>query len=254
MPVDHTKNIIEVRDASFSYGAVDVLRDVVLEIHKGDYVGIVGPNGSGKTTLFKIILGLLKPRTGSVRLFGQDVCEFKQWYKLGYVPQKAVNFDASFPATVYEIVAMGRYGKGKHFFRTDEDRKAIEDALMQVGMLEYKDRQIGDLSGGQQQRVFIARALVNEPEVIFLDEPTAGVDEKTQDEFYSLLKKMNEDMGITLILISHDIERITKEVMHIICVDRTVNCHISPEEYLEESGSVNVHGRDVKIITYHHHN
>ncbi len=120
-------------------------------------------------------------------------------------------------------------------------------------MWENKDRLIGDLSGGQQQRVFIARALVNDPEVIFLDEPTTGVDRHTQDSFYALLKKLNQDLGITLVLVSHDIERLTQEVMHIACVDKTLTCHVSPEEYLAESQSLHVRGEDVKIITHHHH-
>lgn len=257
MPVDHTKNIIEVRGVSFSYGLGNILHEVNFEIHQGDYVGIVGPNGGGKTTLFRVMLGLLRPQIGSVRLFGEDVEDFKDWQKIGYVPQKAVNFDSNFPATAYEIAAMGRYRKEKHRFqigRGAEDEKAIEAALRQVGMWDHRDRQIGDLSGGQQQRIFIARALVNEPEVLFLDEPTTGVDKESQEEFYALLKKLNAEFGLTLILISHDIERITEEVMHIVCVDRTVACHVSPEEYLKESSLINIHGQDVKIITHHHHN
>ena len=119
-------------------------------------------------------------------------------------------------------------------------------------MWEYRDRLIGDLSGGQQQRVFIARALVNQPEVIFLDEPTTGVDKPTQDNFYALLQKLNQEFGLTLVLVSHDIERILKEVMHIACIDKTLTCHVSPAEYLAESESTNIMGKDIKIITHHH--
>jgi zinc transport system ATP-binding protein len=118
--------------------------------------------------------------------------------------------------------------------------------LEQVGMWEYRNRLIGDLSSGQQQRVFIARALATEPEIIFLDEPTTGVDEKTQNEFYKLLKTLNQEFSLTLILISHDIERITKEVMHIACIDKSLVCHLSPEEYIKES-------KTSQIITLHHH-
>ena len=178
----------------------------------------------------------------------------KDWQKIGYMPQKATSFDFNFPATVYEIVAMGRYKKGRRFFKTTaEDKRAVQNALLQVDMWSYKDRLIGDLSSGQQQRVFIARTLVNEPEVIFLDEPTTGIDKETQDGFYSLLQRLHNELDLTVVLISHDIERITKEVMHIICVDRTLTCHISPEEYLRESKSVNILGQDVKIITHHDH-
>jgi zinc transport system ATP-binding protein len=252
--VDHTKNIIEVENISFAYGGVDVLEHITLDIHRGDYIGIIGPNGAGKTTLFKIMLGLLRPKTGSVKLFGQDIGSFRDWRKIGYVPQKATSFDANFPATVFEVVAMGISTKTRFFNRTTAaDREAVRQALEQVDMWGYKDRLIGDLSGGQQQRVFIARALVGQPEVIFLDEPTAGIDKQSQDGFYAMLQKLNKELGITLVLVSHDIGRLTKEVMHIACVDRSLTCHTSPEEYLQESQSVEISGQKVKLITHHHH-
>ena len=253
--VNHHKNIIEVENVSFSYdGSENVLENITLDIHQGDYIGLVGPNGAGKTTLFKVILNLLVPQKGQVKLFGIDIQNFHDWQRIGYVPQKAVNFDVNFPANVHEVVLMGRYSAKKMFQRTSPaDMGAVKDSLEKVGMWEHKDRLIGDLSGGQQQRVFIARALVNKPEIIFLDEPTTGVDKETQNGFYILLQKLNREMGITLVLVSHDIERLTQEVMHIACVDKTLTCHVSPEEYLSESRSLNVRGQDVKIITHHHH-
>jgi zinc transport system ATP-binding protein len=252
--VDHTKNIIEARNVSFAYGRETVLENITLDIHQGDYIGLIGPNGAGKTTLFKIMLGLLRPKTGTVRLFGQDPEGFRDWQRIGYVPQKAINFDANFPATVFEVVSMGLSGRIRLYNRaTQEERQAVWKALGLVEMREYENRLIGSLSGGQQQRVFIARALASQPDVIFLDEPTTGVDQKTQDGFYALLKNINEEAGITLVLVSHDIERLTKEVMHIACVDRTLTCHVSPEEYLSESQTANVLGREVKLITHHHH-
>jgi zinc transport system ATP-binding protein len=246
MQVDHTKNIVEVKDVYFSYDKEEVLKDITLDIHKGDYIGIVGPNGAGKTTFIKIVLGLLSPQKGSVRLFGKDIKEFKDWAKIGYVPQKATNFDVNFPATVKEVVTMGRYSNKGLFKRiTGEDYKIVKEALKQVDMLDYEDKLIGDLSGGQQQRVFIARALAGKPEIIFLDEPTTGVDKQSQDEFYSLLKKLSEELDLTLVLITHDIERLLKEVMHIVCIDHTLFCHTSPEEFLKESE---------KVLSLHHHN
>ncbi len=254
MPIDHTKNIIVVENVSFAYDSEYVLKDITLEIHQGDYVGIVGPNGAGKTTLFKIMLGLLRPKSGTVKFLDQNINDFKDWQKIGYVPQKTATFDFNFPATVHEIVTMGRYRKGRRFFAaTADDKQAVQNALAQVDMWGYKDRLIGDLSGGQQQRVFIARALVNDPEVVFLDEPTTGVDREAQDGFYSLLQRLHGELDLTIVLISHDIERITKEVMHIICVDRVLTCHTSPEEYLKESKSANILGQDVKIIAHHNH-
>jgi zinc transport system ATP-binding protein len=239
---------------SFSYGPEEVLRDITFDIHQGDYLGMVGPNGAGKTTLIRIMLGLLKPDSGAVLLFDQDISQFKDWSKIGYVPQKATSFDINFPASVQDVVLMGRCGRRGLFHRLNKtDRQLSRQALEQVNMWPYKNRLIGDLSGGQQQRVFIARALVAEPEVIFLDEPTMGIDPKMQDEFYAILRKLNQEFNITLILVSHDIERVTDEAMHIACVDHSLVCHTSPEEFLMESRSLSMFGKDFKIIGHHHH-
>lgn len=230
--VDHTKNSIEISHVSFAYGDTEVLSDITFEIHKGDYLGLVGPNGAGKTTLLKIMLGLLTPKTGRVLLFGTDAREFRDWPKIGYVPQKAVNFDKRFPATVFEVVLMGRAAmRGLAHGFIAEDRAAVEHALKTAEMWEERDRLIGDLSGGEQQRVFIARALVTSPEIIFLDEPTTGVDSQSQEEFYALLRRLNREARATLVLISHDIDRVLREAMHIACIDHTLVCHGSPEDY-----------------------
>jgi len=249
---DHEETIIAVQDVSFFYGEDEVLKNVTLDIHTGDYVGVIGPNGAGKSTLLKIILGLLPAASGTVKLFGTEISHFTDWQKIGYVPQKVTNFEEHFPATVREIVAMGRYRKLQKR-TTADDKKAVRDALEQVGMWDQKDRLIGDLSGGQQQRVFIARALVNQPEILLLDEPTTGIDQEAQDGFYGLLRKLNKDFNLTLLLIAHDIERITREVMHIACLDRTLTCHMSPEEYVKESASATIAGQNVKIMIHHHH-
>lgn len=241
--IDHAQNIIEVKNVSFSYGNEEVLHDITLDIHRGDYLGMIGPNGAGKTTLLKIMLGLLAPSRGSVRIFGQSPQEFGEWQKIGYVPQKVTHFDANFPATARETVLMGRYGRrGLLKSVTREDRNMAEKALREVGLWDERDRLIGDLSGGEQQRVFIARSLAGEPEIIFLDEPTTGVDQNTQDQFYALLRKLNADLHLTLVLISHDIERVTKEAMHVACINRVLVCHMSPEEFLKtEAGNYSFH-------------
>lgn len=253
--VDHTKNIIEIKDVSFSYGKkLDVLKNINLQIHKGDYIGFVGPNGAGKTTLIKIIVGLIKPQKGSVKFFGKDISLFKDWHKIGYVPQRIVNFEKNFPVTVFEVVLMGKYSQNKFWnLLNKKDRVGVKEALEKVSMWDYRDYLIGDLSGGQLQRVFIARALVSNPEVIFLDEPTTGIDEKSQQAFYQLLKRLNTEMNITLIVVSHDIEKLTQEVMHMVCINQTLTCHTTPEEFIKESQSTNIFGQDVKIITHHKH-
>lgn len=232
--VDHSKNIIELRGVSFGYTDELVLENIDLAIHQGDYLGVVGPNGGGKTTMLKIMLGLLKPASGEVLLFNQPIGEFKDWWRIGYVPQKAVNFDARFPATVEEIVLMGRSGKrGLARWMTKEDTAKAVAALEQVGMREHSGRMIGDLSGGQQQRVFIARALAGEPEVIFLDEPTAGVDAASQKKFYELLQKLNSELDLTLVLVSHDLGVIASHATELAHVNRTLTYHGDPEEFAD---------------------
>jgi len=237
--VDHTKNIIECVGVSFSYSNQEVLKNINLGIHRGDYIGLVGGNGAGKTTLLKIILGLLKPDSGIIKLFGQDITDFKDWSKIGYVPQKATNFDINFPATVEEVVLMGRFGRRGLFHKINEgDRKKATEALKHVDMLEHRNKLVGDLSGGQQQRVFIARALAGDPEVIFLDEPTVGVEKDIKDEFYKLLRKLNEELHLTIVLITHDIESMSHEAMHIACIDRTLVFHNSVDKFFEETHKV----------------
>lgn len=234
--VNHTENIIEVQNVSFAYNGQDVLTNINLRVHRGDYLALVGGNGSGKTTLIKIIVGLLKPDIGEVKLFGTDIREFKEWSKIGYVPQKATNFDSNFPATVEEVVLMGRYAR-RGLLRSvnADDRAKAFAALAQVEMGAFKDRLIGDLSGGQQQRVFIARALATEPEILLLDEPTVGVEKDVRDEFYALLKKLNEDMSLTVVLVTHDVESMAHEAMHIACIDQTIFFHDSVDAYFRDS-------------------
>ncbi|MFZ2556002.1 MAG: metal ABC transporter ATP-binding protein [Minisyncoccia bacterium] len=237
--VDHEENIIEVQNVSFSYSGHVVLKDINLSIHRGDYIGLIGGNGSGKTTLIKIILGLLKPDSGTVKLFGKNIEDFKERSKIGYVPQKATNFDASFPATVQEVVLMGRYGKRGLFNRvTADDREKAKEALEHVEMWQYRDRLIGDLSGGQQQRVFIARALATEPEVIFLDEPTVGVEQNIKDDFYALIRKLNRDLHLTVVLVTHDVESIAQEAMHVACLDCTIFFHDSVDAYFKDTHKI----------------
>lgn len=231
--IDHTKNIIELHNVCFSYTNEAVVKNVSLNIHKGDYVGIIGPNGGGKSTLLKIMLGLLKPQEGNVKLFGTDIQKFREWYKIGYVPQKTY-VEINFPVTVEEVVAMGRYGKrGLFHFTTQKDREEVTKALSQVDMTEHRKKQISDLSGGQQQRVFIARALATEPEVIFLDEPTVGVDVKTQKQFYALLRKLNSELDLTLVLVSHELDVVAHEATELGYINRTMEYYGDPETFLK---------------------
>lgn len=220
--VDHTKNVICVKDLSYSYGKHEVLIDVNLNIHKGDFLGVVGPNGGGKTTLIKLILGLLKADRGQISLFDKPLEEFNDWQKIGYVAQKVTNFDPTFPITSAQVVGLGKSKK-----------QDINWALRQVEMEDFKDKLIGQLSGGQQQRIFIARALAQKPEMIFLDEPTTGIDASTQEEFFKLLEKLNKDLDITLILISHDINIVTDIATEIAFVNKKLTYFESARKFLE---------------------
>jgi zinc transport system ATP-binding protein len=238
--VDHTKNIIEVSNISFSYNDQEILKNVNLSIHKGDYLGVVGSNGSGKTTLLRIILGLISPKSGTIKIFGQDISQFKDWSNIGYVPQKVINFDNNFPVTVEEVVMMGRYGKRGLFHRIkEEDKQKATEALRNVDMLDYINRPIGDLSGGQQQRVFIARALAGDPLILFLDEPTVGVEKDIKEKFYQLLHDLNKKLHLTIVIVTHDIESMSHEAMHVACIkDNTLVFHESIDDLFKKTHGI----------------
>ena len=224
--------LIFVENVSFGFQGLEVLRNISFSLSRGDFMALIGPNGSGKTTLIRIILGTLKPSSGRVLLMGQKADQFNQWERLGYVPQKATHVDPYFPASVREVVALGLLSK-KRFPRlvTRQDEAAIERALEQVDMKELKNRRIGELSGGQQQRVFIARAIVNGPDVLFLDEPTAGVDAETQTRFYDMLAELNRNRGLTIALITHDFGIITKHANKVACLNQRLFFHGTHEEF-----------------------
>ncbi len=253
MPVDHNKNIIEVENVSFAYGDNKVVSDVTLAVHQGDYLGVIGPNGGGKTTLIKLMLGLLKPDKGQIKIFGQEIEKFKNWDKVGYVAQKSINFDPNFPISVRSLVEMGRFAKtgpGKRLSKLD--KKRVELALDQVGLLAVADKLAGELSGGQQQKMFIARALCQEPQIIFLDEPTSGVDLESQNQFYKLLEKLNHELGITLVLISHDIDVVTSEVTEIACINRTLTYHGYSKDFGTKDYLRKMYGEGVKFVVHTH--
>lgn len=200
-------DILEVKNLSFSYSDEEVFRDISFKIEKGDFLGIIGSNGAGKSTLIKLILGLLPADSGEIYLFGQARGEFRDYSKIGYVSQKAASFNSGFPTTVREAVSANLYSR-KGFRPFDAERKRAErektdKALEEAGMLKYSGRLIGRLSGGQQQRVFIARALVSEPELIFLDEPTVGVDSQSVDSITEIITGLNK-RGISIVMTNHD--------------------------------------------------
>lgn len=216
-------NVLAAKNLQFSYGTETILKSVSFDIRKGDYVGLIGQNGSGKSTLLKLLLGLLQPTGGEIELFGESIKKFHDWEKIGYVPQRSGIFDQSFPATVEEIVEMG-------LLKMKDDKKArIEHALEMVEMSHLKDRQLRELSGGQQQRVLIARALVNQPELIFLDEPVVGVDTQSQHNFYQILHRLNKDLNLTLLLVSHDLDIVAHEADYLVMMTEGEICKCTKE-------------------------
>ena len=228
--------LISVENISFGYNGLLVLQEISFAVCPGDFMALIGPNGSGKTTLIRIILGISKPTRGRVVFMGEEISQFSQWRRIGYVPQKATHKDPYFPASVREVVAMGLISK-KRFPRVlnRQDEAAIDRALELVDMKPLKARRIGELSGGQQQRVFIARAIVNGPDVLFLDEPTAGVDAETQAHFYEMLAGLNRKEGLTIVLITHDFSVITKHVNKVACLNQRLFFHGTHEDFCSSS-------------------
>ncbi len=226
------ESLVSVEGVSFRFGHHQVLNDIVLSIYSGDFLGILGPNGSGKTTLLKIILGLLKPSQGRVLLMQKSQHDFTEWGKIGYVPQNATHIDPYFPVSVQEVVAMGikSLAPSERVAKAGE-AQAIQEALKHVGMESHRTRRIGQLSGGQQQRVFIARAIVNRPRILFLDEPTTGVDAQTQEQFYDMLARINQDEKITIVLVTHEIGIINKHITKVACLNQSLIYHGSHGEF-----------------------
>ena len=204
------EEILKVENLNFEYPDTTVLRDVSFSLGKGDFLGIIGANGAGKSTLIKLILKLLPLQKGSITLFGEDLNSFRDIRRVGYVSQKANAFNKSFPATVGEVVIANLYGKKRLLSRyTKEDKSKVRAVLEQVGMADFEQRQIGKLSGGQQQRVFIARALIAEPELLLLDEPTAGVDAANANAINDILTRLNKQ-GMTIIMTNHNTPELVK--------------------------------------------
>ncbi len=222
---------VEMEDVSFSYAKQEVLKDVNLKISIGDFVGIIGPNGSGKTTLIKLMLGIIKPKRGKIRIFGKEIEEFRKWDLIGYVPQKFV-ISSSFPATVEEILLSS--GSVDH------------DILERFDIDKILKKKFVELSGGEQQRVLLAVALLKDPQLLILDEPTVSIDFETQTEFYSILREENKK-GKTIILVSHDVGMVYEHVKTVIFVNRGICCITKTKEEI-----YSVYGKSFRRFNHRH--
>lgn len=213
------KSTIKFKNVSFGYDKNYVLENIDFEVEEGDYIGIIGQNGAGKSTLLKLMINELKPINGNIDILGEDINNFRNWEKIGYVNQKSNSFSSSFPITVREVVSMNLVSKIGLFKSIKKKHlKCVDDMLKLVGIYEYKDRLIGSLSGGQQQKVFIAKELMKSPKILFLDEPTVGIDLTGQKEFYKLLKNLNENLNLTIIIVSHDLFIVKEEVKKVVVI------------------------------------
>jgi zinc transport system ATP-binding protein len=238
--------VVDIDNVSFNYGLVSVLENISLKIHEDEFIGIIGPNASGKSTLLKLILGLIKPDEGSITISNQK-CQHKKNH-IGYVPQH-VNFARDFPVTVEEVVLMGHITTSSLFFKFNKSEIASAEKAMQALEIEnIAKRQIGSLSGGQLQRVLIARALVCQPNILILDEPTSNVDMRVEEDIFALLKNHSEHM--TIIVVSHDIAFISGYVDRVACLNHTLVCHDT--ESISGKMIEELYDAPVKMIHHHH--
>jgi len=255
--LDKSEAVITIENLSFSYGAVDVLSDVSMTVSRGEFLAVIGPNGGGKSTLIKILLGILKPYEGKVRIFGKKPGLSKN---ISYVPQD-VSAGRGFPVTVREVAMMGRM-LTKRSLRTKEDVLAVDAVLDKLSLLDSASKRMDDLSGGQRQRALLARALATEPEMIFLDEPASNVDMKGQTRIFDLLAELNSHM--TVVVVSHDLTIIPKYATSVACVSGSVHKHddaeVTEDMIYESYGSMEgcpvelvAHGHPHRVLKEHGH-
>jgi zinc transport system ATP-binding protein len=234
---------VEFEKVSFAYAKEKILEHMIFRVTSGDFVALVGPNGAGKSTLIKLCVGLLTPTCGQIRVFGEPVVNSSSKLNIGYVPQNSLK-DRSFPVTVEEVVAMGRVralGMGRYLRKSDN--KIVEDSLNLVEIGNLRKKIIGELSGGQQQRVLLARALATQPKLLVLDEPTAGVDTNAKENIYRHLKELNQNLGITILMVSHDVECVAQYANQIASIEKGLRYYGSSSGYCKKCD-----GQDIDVV------
>lgn len=227
------KKLIELENVWVSLDGRPVLQDITFELGERTFLGVVGPNGAGKTTLLKVMLGLIKVDRGTVKVMGMSPRELKhELHHIGYMPQ-TVLFDQNFPVSVFDVVMMGRTCCiGLMRFPGRADRLAAMESIEKVGLKGLEKRPIGELSGGQQKRAFLARALCRETHILFLDEPTSGLDLPVQEEFMQLLNSLKDELGLSVIFVSHDVQTLARYSDEMICINHSMHVHGRPSEVL----------------------
>lgn len=247
--------VLFIKNLSFSYEATEILSGVSFAVNNGNYIALAGPNGAGKTTLVKVILGLEGKHEGTVEIFGKDFANFNDWNRIGYLPQRVNDFNPLFPATAKEVVGLGllsRKGYPRKFTRNDEAK--IKQTLDLMGIFDLKDKLVGDLSGGQQQRVFLARALVSDPELLILDEPTTALDPQTREHFFGLVEKLNKEKGVTIILITHDTSYVGQYASNLLYLDKKVVFYGRFADFCESKEMEKYFGHFSHHLICHQHN
>lgn len=241
--VDFTM-IVDIQKLSVDYSGIKALDDISFGIAEGDFLGIIGPNGAGKSTLFHCMLGLRTQYDGTIKFFDQDIRDSRKYLsQVGFVPQKPV-VDRNFPATIREVLSMSQ---------NSSDPKKVDEALQKVWMHELADRRIGDLSVGQQQRVFIAKALVNSPKILVLDEPITGIDQYNQDLFFQILGELNTKEKISIIWSSHDLDAVERLANKVACLNRTLFFHGVSEEFFSDDEMLKKYSETSMQMHMHHH-
>ena len=236
--------IVDIQNLSIDYSGIKALDNISFGIDEGDFLGIIGPNGAGKSTLFKCMLGLHTQYDGTIKVFGNDIRDSRKYLlQIGYVPQKPV-VDRNFPATIREVLSMSQ---------NSNDPKKVEEALQKVWMHELADRRIGDLSVGQQQRVFIAKALVNSPKILVLDEPVTGIDQYNQDLFFQILGELNKKEKISIIWSSHDLDAVERLANKVACLNRTLFFHGVSKEFFSDDEMLKKYSETSMQMHMHHH-
>lgn len=234
--------IIEVNNLNYSYEKINVLVDVNLFVLENDFISIIGPNGSGKTTLIKLMLNELKSKNDQIKIFNQPINEFNDWQYFSYLSQDSTLIASSFPASVFEIVRLNLYSSKKMFsFFNKEDNKKVFQVLRLLKIEDLAHQKINELSGGQKQRVLLAKALVNDPKVLFLDEPTTGVDYATINDLYNILDTLHTKHNLSIVMISHDYENVLKFANRYYCLENNNLIELSKEELKEEMLHKHIH-------------